>query len=539
MLVLCMMTRRDWIIAGGFLLLFWTVAGVVVAPRIETRLKQAARVALAQLDEPYGGSRYGNVRIDFEGQQALISGAVRSVGDRNRVWQLVKEELRVPGLGSGLNPVGGLVAESALEVKTLPPGWLLLAAKGGAGEITGVCATESERGVLEDLLRQAWPAFQSSLRFSLRVDSRRFDETPDLMRTIQSLPRPQRVGVASALCRVVRLGELWSEIDLGSGTDTAEEKLIDVGLNDREREKWVSPKLNEMRGYRDEMVRWEAEQKRLQGLPSSHVFLAVRSDLILVRGEMFDLGAKRSLLAGVIAVFPKHRVLDDLRVRGERRPGNEFGALRGLQESRGATLWLGIAGQEWRPLSIEEELEVDEELDGLNDDFLVAKDWLSGGHQGIPVLPIPLKPAYLTLVMHAGQMVLGGQLAEESFRSQVVDAVKKAYPTGWVVRDEITVSGACASSGEIQHTLLSLPPAPCEGEGSVAVVIPGGEWKSRPLSQSLVAENGFLTEAEGWLPIGLDVGMIAASLEEVLSEVRARQRQTDDLLEHQGAAASQ
>lgn len=520
------MTRRKWIWAGLGLLLFWAVAVLAVAPRLERKLNQAAADLVNRLDVEAGGARFERVKVVFDGQRARVSGAVRHEADARRLVSALREELRTPG--NRWNPVTAVDVGQNLEVRPLDPGWLVVGIRGFEIEVVGSCATTAEREALELRIRERWPVWRGSLETRLTVEERRFDESVKWAKSVDSLPEAVARGERSARVLVARIGEEWTELAMDEREQPPSD-LVERGVAGTEWNTRVQPLVARVKQHRVAEAAWQEEQERLNKLPPPHVFLGRRGGQVLLRGEVFDLEAKRAVLSAIMAAFPGSRILDDLRAEGGRRPGSALGALDpAVVEGTGEKGFaLGLAGRDWMALDWEvgreampwaEALPEDLVAEAVKEDSALVIDWLQGANAGIPLLPAPPQPAFMTLAVFAGRVVLGGQVAEEGLRAQVVEAVKRAYPGGWVLRNEIAVSGRCVASESVQHTVQSVPVKTANDEVLLAIVRPGQSWRLLP--RSVLADVAVL-ETDRLLPQPLPAHVVAASLGEVLEEMRA------------------
>ncbi len=520
-----MLSRREWIVAGACLLSLGAVAAFALAPRLQSLLEQAAHEHLRALEAQSGGARFDRVSVRFDGQTARVSGAVRSTADARRLIDSLREELRTPG--NEQNPVARVEAGDDLAVRPLDPGWLLAALRGYDAEVIGVCASEAERSALEENLRRRWPTWRGKIQFALQVDPRRFDESAGWMLTVRQLPAPEARGRKSARLLAATIGGSWQDTVI-EDNEAPPDELRAIGMSGNEWAERGRPRQESVRAHLLAETEWEIEQERLRKLPPAHVFLARRGDQVLLRGEVFDLEAKRALFSAVMTALPGSRILDDLRATGARRPASAPGVpaaevLNGSKDGKACAL--GVPGRGWIALDWEEAPEspawqasLPHGFDAreLAADSAVVIDWLQGANAGIPALPVPPRPAFVTLAAYAGRVVVGGQLAEEALRAQLLEAVKRAYTSGWSVRDEVAVTGACASSPTIQHTVQSVPDAK-PGERLLAVALPGQPWRRLPAE--VLLEPAALTEEA--LPAGLPATLVTAALQNSLDEMRA------------------
>ncbi len=520
-----MLSRREWIVAGGCLLLFGAAAVLLSGPNLLHRLHSAAQDALNQLEAQAGGERFNRLSVVFEGQTARLHGTVRSNADAQLLVETMRNDLRTPG--NPWNPVTRVAAEGSLRVRPLDPGWLLAAVRGFEVEIIGVCASNAEREALEEGLRRRWPTWRGKIEFGLQVDNRRFDEAADWIKTVRVLPAPEARGSQSAKLLAAAVGGAWQELPL-EAAGAMPGPLQALGLSESEWRERVQPLQTRVREHLLAEAAWEAEQERLRRLPPAHVILGQRGDQVLLRGEVFDLESKRALFSAIMTALPGCRILDDLRASGERRPGPPLGVPETALIQTGEmkkTFLLGLPGGNWTPLdpkagndaaSWRHDLPSGVEVAEIAEDHALVLDWLNGSHAGIPALPAPPRPAFITLAAYAGRVVVGGQLAEEALRAQLVEAVKRAYPAGWSVRDEVEVTGACATSATIQHTLQSVPVAAPDGS-ILAVALPGQPWRRLP--ESLLQGNSQLAPES--LPGGLNTSLVTAALQPCLEEMRS------------------
>jgi hypothetical protein len=476
------------------------------------------------------------VQLHFEGLRAVLSGQVRQAHQRAELETIVRERLRLPGGGfSDFRPVLGLRNE--LAVVPYPPGWLALAVNGRHAELAGCLGSETEARDAARLLTERWQAAGGRLQARVTPDPARFDEAPDFEATLSGFPAPPSTdGPDSAQIHLARAGGGWNRLPVDATEQHLREQAARHGLSAADWEQ-VRRLLERVRRLQELERARHAEARRQAGLPPPHLLLAARGDRLLVRGEVASLGLKRGLLNALIEALPGHRVLDDLRVNPERRSVTPFEPvpveqLPAPDQEENSRLLLGVPGTGWHALparadaaSLEaawhKPLPADLPPERLADDVRMATDWLRGDARGIPDLPVPAQPSYLTLALLPDKVILAGQLAEEPLHARLLDAVRRAYAGRAVVlADGLLARGTCAPSESIEQTALSLPPLPRAGEpAKLAFASPGGVWQTLGVTAGLL-EPGGLAETS-LLPKDFPAAMAELSLVEAFDHLRA------------------
>lgn len=501
-------------IAGLWLLAFWLAAALGMAPRIELQLAESAKALTQEI--PTG---YSAPEVRFEGQKAIVRGRVRRESQRAEIVSTLKSKCRTRSLlGSELNPVQSVTDE--LEVEPYPPGWLMIASNGPRGQLLGTAATEYEARDLATLMGQRWSEKGGYLDNRVRPAPDQHDEAPEVQATLAKLPLPraESAGGDSAQIQIARIGSDWKRLIVDAKDDDLREQINDLGITVPEWEKSILPVIQNVRRYQSDQRTRVAEAERQAKLPPPHLFIAVRDKRLLVRGELATLAYKREFLNALIAVFPEWRVLDDLRVNSQRRAVGEFGpiteALLPPETSDdpklvGKSLFLGLPGEAWKKMDFlvsgdaqpwQELLPKDLPPDLLRNDSLMVIEWLQGSAKGIPKLPIRLQPSFITLTLLPDKVILAGQVAEESTRTQIIDTAKQKYSgRALVIAEHLLARGTCEPSDDLQQTLRSLPDLPEVGNpGSIAFSKPGKVWKSTSASEKLTAAGA--VAASGILP---------------------------------------
>ncbi|TDU80734.1 hypothetical protein EI77_00031 [Prosthecobacter fusiformis] len=511
------MTRARWIIASSWLLLFWLIAGAVWAPALQRQLEASATTSLRGLETGYPA-----VTVTFSGQHAHLSGKVRHPSERQEIESRIAEKLKAPGLfKSAWNPVARV--RNDIAVFPYPPGWLLLAAQGPRAIVHGTLASDYEARDISQQIQDRWAKLGGRITSQFKTDFSRFDEAPGIQPTLDQLPPPRHEGGGdTAQVHLARPGTLWERLTLDAPDDLLRQQFASYPISDAEWEKYIQPALAQTRRYQQNERARIAEAAHQASLPPPHVFFAARDKRLLIRGELASLKIKRELLNLIIGTFPEWRVLDDLRVNDQRRAVAEFGpittALLPLQiePTPGKSLALGLSGSAWQFVDWQVGadgqpwkalLPPDLPPALLQEDSRMVTQWLQGNAQGIPTLPIPAQPSFLTLTLLPDKVILAGQLAEEGLRTQLIEAARRAYAGQAVIFSEALLArGTCQPTTDVEQTIRSFPHLPQENDAPVvAFAQPGQVWKSLPATEALLAP-GALSKS-GLTPLGFPAAM--------------------------------
>ncbi|MBV6501557.1 MAG: hypothetical protein CJBNEKGG_04072 [Prosthecobacter sp.] len=506
------MNRTRWLIFGLWLLAFWLVAALVVAPGIEGDLAEAATLATRNVV-----TGYDPPLVSFRGQHAVVKGRVRREGQRREIMAVLEKGVRVAGRpGLGFNPVRRVTDE--LETTPYPPGWLLIAANGMRGLLLGRAASEPEARDLAVQISGRWAEQGGYLDNRLHADAGNHDEAEDVQPTLTRMPVPRAdAGGDSAQIQLARIGGDWQRLVLDSRDEVLRERVMASGLASSDWEQLILPAIQNVRRYQSEQRALAAEADRQSRLPPPHLFMAVRDSRLLLRGEVATLSLKRELLNTFISAFPDNRVLDDVRVNPLRRAAADFGpissALLPAADDKSATagkaLHLGLPGRAWEAVDFlvdgdarpwVEKLPKDLPAALLLEDSRMVIEWLQGSAKGIPRLAIRQQPGFLTLTLLPDKVILAGQVAEEPVRSQIIEAARQKYAgRALVMADSLMARGTCEPSADVQQTLRSLPDLPgLNSMGTLAFARPGAVWSARPATGQMVLPGAIA--ASGLLP---------------------------------------
>ncbi len=521
------MNRERWIVSAVTLSLLWLLGALVVLPGMEKVLQTAAWKRME--GEAHLSGRLARVTLTFNGQEARIGGEVRSSRDREAIEAAVRDHVRAPanfaaGMSRRLNPVASIRNEIALA--PYPPGWLLLAAEGEKARLTGAAASEFEARDLARSILHRWSAGGGSVEGEPFIDAENHDEAAEVAATLRGIPVPQ----ALAQAHIARIGGRWVTLAVEKPDAALRAEVEALGIGEEEWETHLQPALHRVREARQRQREVEAEARRLAALPPGHVFLATRGTDVVMRGEVGSAAAKSSLLDEALAVFKPRQVRDEIRVSPNRQPDAEFGPvttalLPAEDEGRDKALFLGFGGGAWKPADWEagrdatpwrQDLPAGVRMEWLAADSTRVIDWLQGAAPTETSAP----PAFVTLAVCGGKVILGGRLAEESARSQFIAAVRRACPPDSIVlHDDLRLLASSRPWSGILHTLKSLPELPSDGV-FFALATPGSEWIELPVTFDLIEAGGIARS--GLLPPDLPAALVDSHAEEAIEQFRAR-----------------
>ncbi len=525
------MNRARWILSAATLLVFWLIGAFIFVPRMQRDLEAAAQNTLSQ--QATLAKRLGGLRLVFDGQQAHLSGSVRTIQDRLIIEAAVQDLVRAPtpltgGLGMRLNPVSNVLNE--IEIAPYPPGWMLLAAAGTRARLLGTAASEYEARDLARSVQESWSSKGGMVEGSPGTDADTHDEAANVSATLRGVPSPQ----PAAQAHLARIGQPWRELSLAKTDDALLAEASALGVSESEWRQHLLPALRELRGTLKQQRLAEAESIRLAGLPPGHLFIAAHDQQVILRGEVGSTSMKRAILDEALSVFAPRRVHDEIRVSPQRRPSGEFGpittALLPSEKGKNSrSLFLGLGGDAWKPVdwqiaaaeqSWKKELPAGLNPALLQNDSATLSGWLqdAGTHPTAPSLQP--EPAVLTLVLFGSKAILAGQIAEESVRAQLIAAARQAYgPRILLLSDGVRVRGNCQPASNIFHTLKSLPPAPAAGSaGILAIATPGNNWKVIPVTPQLIEAGGLAKSPQ--FPADIPAGIVEELAAEGIEQLR-------------------
>ena len=524
------MTRARWTLSAVTLCALWLLGAFVCVPRMQRELDAAAHSALAQQITLV--KRLGRLHLAFDGQQAQLSGSVRTRQDRLTIEAAVRDLVRAPApwtasLGLRLNPVSAV--HSVIEVAPYPSGWLLLAATGAQARLLGTAASDYEARDLARSVQESWSTKGGVAEGTPGTDGENHDEAANVAATLRAVPSPQQTAQA----HLARIGQPWQEISLLKSDDALLAEAHALGVSAAEWQQHLLPALRELREALQQQRLAEAETSRLARLPPGHLFIAVREQQVIMRGEVGSAAMKRAVLDDALAVFAPRRLVDEIRVSAQRRPTGDFGPITTAllpqeTDKTGKTCFLSLSGEAWQPVDWQSASDAQPWKKNLpaglapallQHDSTVLSDWLQGAGKGMPV-PTKPQPAFITLALFSSKAILSGQIAEAASHAQLIAAARQAYaPRILVSSDALRINGNCPPASNVFHTLKSLPSPPAAGSaGILAIATPGSTWTLLPITPALVEAGGLAQSSQ--LPTGIPASLIEELSAEAIEQLR-------------------
>lgn len=518
--------RKNWVIAiglwAGLMLLGW----IVWVSRIERSLESSAREILHQ----HADARFfKDVTVDFDGQEAILSGRVHKPVMRGRAAQIVGEELgRASGIGAALNPVTSVRNE--IVVEPLPPGWLLLAMTGEKATLLGVTGSDDEKDLMTQTASKLLSKPAVEFKALVVVDDEIAGQAEGFDATLASLaPALRSLGYESGVLSAVA-GTEWQPV-AREDEETLHTRLAAAGVSAAQWEDTFSPLLADAWQRLDDARAAAAEAARLAKLPPPHVVLAIKGGEVLLQGDVGTAALKTALIESALKAYPALRVLDLIRVSKERRPVVDAAAmLGGFPAANGAgkdgLVAVAVPPYSWKsaPLSAESDVAALVRTTipaGIEPHFVEADaknvaQWFAT--KSTPVSSAPVPPA-LTLAIFGDRVWLRGQVAEEATRTQILDAARRLYPNHLLVQF-VRLNARCTPVAEALPTARSFPPAPAaDAPGIVAFALAGDAWRAADVSEVTFAPDGIAKA--GILPEGFSAAAADDEFSEALDALKS------------------
>jgi hypothetical protein len=520
--------RKNWVIAiavwAALMLLGW----LAWAGRIESSLEALARQALVTHPE---AAQLKDVRVDFEGQTAVLTGKVRKGASRGLAEHIIRVELRKPSLfGGKLNPVAAV--RNQIDFEPLPSGWLVLWVSNERADLSGVAGSQDELEELTESIKKRCDRPGRDFRSTLRVDSDHFSPIKDLEISLTALDREMTSADPRGAGLVCQIGDTWTTLHL---SDLGEVKsfLTQKGMIESDWEQIIQPLAKTTSEKWETRVREEAEASRRAKLPLPHLFLASRGENVLVRGIVGTADLKTLVIDAALKAYPEKRIIDEISISTNRRPVVDVSALllffpTPSKAADGKHLAFGMPGEGWKiaemtstdlEKAIASVLPKGVETTLLDADQTAVLKWLRSLEEEKTASSRP----YLTLAIFGSRVWLRGEVAEEATRSQIVEAVRRTYPNHLLVQ-YVRLNPRCMAADGPLQTALSLPSAPeAQSAGILAFAVPGEVWRKVEVTPALLEPNG--VSRSGIVPAGPLFQIAAEDFSEALDALRNHQKQ--------------
>lgn len=133
------------------LVVLWLLGILIYLPSTEDKLHAAAKLVLQQSEH---GGIFAQVKAEFKGQEATLSGAVATAAEKVRATELIESQVRIPGwFNSTMNPVIPPVHNEIVvdpeHAPFRPRPWLIVSLFDGNQRVDGVLPSADQR---QDLL---------------------------------------------------------------------------------------------------------------------------------------------------------------------------------------------------------------------------------------------------------------------------------------------------------------------------------------------------------------------------------------------------
>ena len=150
-------------------LVLWLLGVLIYLPSTEGKLQEAAKTKLAA-DK---GGVFAQVKTEFNGQQATLSGAVATAAEKAQAEDLIANHLRLPGwFTANMNPVTGVTNHIAVDPEHAPfraRPWLILTLFGDNQRLDGVLPSAAQRQDLLSAIASKLPAPATPLNDQIAV----------------------------------------------------------------------------------------------------------------------------------------------------------------------------------------------------------------------------------------------------------------------------------------------------------------------------------------------------------------------------------
>ncbi|MEI6656746.1 MAG: BON domain-containing protein [Verrucomicrobiota bacterium] len=180
------------------LLVLWLFGALIYLPSAEGKLDAAAKRILQNSERT---AVFAQVKAEFKGQEATLTGSVATAAEKAQAEELIKTQIRLPGwFTSTMNPVIPPVHNEIVvdpeRAPFRPRPWLILSLFGGNQRIDGVLQSAAQRQALLDAIatQLAPPAAPLNNQISIAQTSlppANWETTTSGMPDLRTLPQDE------------------------------------------------------------------------------------------------------------------------------------------------------------------------------------------------------------------------------------------------------------------------------------------------------------------------------------------------------------
>ena len=390
---------------------------------------------LSTLPNSMEGADFQNVRLDFSGQTALLTGSVRSPAARQAADHFARTQVRVgPSWWNGsLNPI----ASVRNELQLAKPGFLLLTRLGNQGQLAGQTFNASEQ---EAVIAAAAPFLPDPKDTLLLTVAEERGEASNLEVTLNSLPA--KFDPQSPTLLAATLGQNIEALDPNQ-SEAALQQLFETRGWD-----WglCEPLILQMRTW----ISKAEDVKKRMALPLPHVLLLAAGTNVHLRGAVADQPTQTAFVEAARQHFRELSVTSDILVSDKRRPVTDLTSTLSSWPSAPDAKSPGLAafavpGEDWRVREIKPEeafatiplIPESFPADLARPDFDALASLHAAHLQSVAEMaeqegwPQP----FLLLLVSSNRIEVRGELPTHALKEAVIAAADKTYAPATVLEN--------------------------------------------------------------------------------------------------------
>ncbi len=304
------------------LIVLWAAGGWwYYLPHVEKQLQSAAQAALA---DPQHRGAFDEVKVEFSGQSALLTGTVADDAAKDKARAIVQNDLHADApFASSLNPVldvtNRINVDGSLRTKHPEP-WLLALVMPGKSTIAGVLPAQADTDSAVKALTAKLPPAPSTLenKITTNTGGRSAIDLPRTLASIPDLPAaalndPNHIVLAATAC-----DGHWSNVLPGK---TADVNAIAVAISS------AHPDINTIATALAGLTQWqdaELEKERIARLPAAALGAVAFGDTVHLLGTLGDEDSRKKLLAAIATAYPKLKPADATTISDAVKPAADF-----------------------------------------------------------------------------------------------------------------------------------------------------------------------------------------------------------------------